>query len=110
MEVIRMVYLKKTGRLIAKRRKEMNLTRPQLSELLHVSPLTVSRWEEGTLFPDFPSESMIYKVMGLNPVELVAGAEMHDDKLKNDISAYMSKMVDLDYAGGNDVCEDLNET
>ena len=73
--------LKKTGRLIAKRRKEMNLTRPQLSELLHVSPKEVSVWEEGTLFPDFPSESMIYKVMGLNPVRSLL-REMNDEKLK----------------------------
>lgn len=88
----------------------MNLTRPQLSELLHVSPQKVSMWEEGTLFPDFPSERMIYKVIGLNPVEILTDAEMYDEKLKNDISAYLSKIVDLDYAGGNDVCEDLNET
>ena len=102
-----MVNLKRTGRLIAKRRKEMNLTLPQLAEMLHVSPKEVSVWEEGTLFPDFSSERMIYKVMGLNPVEILTGAEMNDEKLKNDISAYLKK-VDLDYSGGNEAY--LNET
>lgn len=61
---------KKTGRLIAKRRNEMNMTLRQLSELLLVSPQAVSAWEKGNRYPNPSSQVMIEKVMGLNPVEL----------------------------------------
>ena len=37
----------KTGRLIAKRRKEMGKTQDELSVLLYVSPKAVSSWENG---------------------------------------------------------------
>lgn len=39
--------VKKTGRLIAERRKELRLTQKQLAERLHVSDRAVSKWERG---------------------------------------------------------------
>ncbi len=39
--------VKKTGRLIAERRKELGLTQKQLAERLHVSDRAVSMWERG---------------------------------------------------------------
>lgn len=101
--------LKKTGRLIAKRRKEMNLTQPQLSEKLLVSPQAVSAWENGTRFPDLSSQVMIEKVMGINPVELMSGVEMYDEKLKREIAAHMSKVDEKVFTGGIMKDEDGNE-
>ena len=37
----------KTGRLIAKKRKELNLTQEQLAELLSCTPQAISLWEKG---------------------------------------------------------------
>ena len=37
----------KTGKLIAKKRKEQNLTQEQLAERLGVSNKTISKWETG---------------------------------------------------------------
>ena len=101
--------LKKTGRLIAKRRKEMNLTQPQLSEKLLVSPQAVSSWENGTRFPDLSSQIMIEKVMGINPVELMSGVQMYDEKLKREIAAHMSKVDEKVFTGGIMKDEDGNE-
>lgn len=38
---------KKTGTLIAARRRELELTQRQLAGALHVSDRAVSRWERG---------------------------------------------------------------
>ena len=53
---------------------------------------------------------MIEKVMGLNPVELLAGAEMYDEKLKKEISAHMSKADEKVFNGGIVVDENGNES
>ena len=55
--------LKKTGRLIIKKRKELNLTQEQLSEKLFVTPQAISLWEKGQRFPDPDAQVMIYKVL-----------------------------------------------
>ena len=102
--------LKKTGRLIAKRRKEMNLTLSQLSERLLVSPQAVSAWENGVRYPDSSSQVMIEKVMGLNPVELLSGVEMFDEKIKKEISFHMSKIDEKVFTGGIVTDEDGNDS
>ena len=101
---------KKTGRLIAKRRNEMNMTLRQLSELLLVSPQAVSAWEKGNRYPDPSSQVMIEKIMGLNPVELMSGVEMYDEKLKKEISYHMSKTDEKVFTGGIVTDEDGNES
>lgn len=42
----------KTGEVISKRRKEMGLTQNQLSKSLNISFQAVSKWENGTAYPD----------------------------------------------------------
>ena len=37
----------KTGRLIARKRREMGMTQKQLAELLYVAESAVSKWENG---------------------------------------------------------------
>ncbi len=102
--------LKKTGRLISKRRNEMNMTMRQLSEKLMVSPSAVNSWEKGKRFPDASSQVMIEKVMDLNPVELITGIEMYNEKLKKEISYHMSKMDEKVLTGGIAIDEDGNES
>ena len=71
--------LGKTGRLISKKRKALNLTLGQLSEKLGVTPQAVHLWESGKRYPDASSQVMIHKILNLNPVELISGLEMFDD-------------------------------
>lgn len=42
----------KTGEVINKRRKELGLTQNQLAKSLHISFQSVSKWENGTAYPD----------------------------------------------------------
>ena len=90
--------IRKTGRLIAKKRKQLKLTQEQLSAQLHVTPQAISLWETGQRYPDPAAQVMLFRVLGLNPVELLIGLEMFDDDLKDQIAAYMNRIdekVDL---------------
>ena len=42
----------KTGRLIAKKRKEKNMSQRELAEYLHITDKAISKWERGLSFPD----------------------------------------------------------
>lgn len=42
----------KTGEVISKRRKELGLTQNQLAKSLNISFQAISKWENGTTFPD----------------------------------------------------------
>lgn len=103
-----MDYLK-TGRLIAKKRKAQNYTLEELSKLLGVSPQAVSLWENGLRYPDPSSQIMLFKVLGLNPVELIAGLEMFEDDLKSGISTYMNRIDEKVFTAGMVTDEDGNE-
>lgn len=83
---------RKTGRLIAKKRKALNYTLEELSKLVGVSPQAISLWENGQRYPDPSSQIMLFKVLGLNPIELLTGLEMFDDDLKAGIAKYMKRI------------------
>ena len=53
----------KTGRLIAKKRKDRDYTLEDLSKLLGVSPQAISLWENGKRYPDPSSQVMLFKVL-----------------------------------------------
>lgn len=93
--------LKKTGRLISKKRKVKNLTQGRLSEMLGVTPQAVHLWESGQRYPDASSQVMIHKVLGLNPVELITGLEMFNEDLKRSISSYMKRIDEKVFVAGN---------
>ena len=101
--------LRKTGRLISKKRKALNLTLVQLSEMLGVTPQAVHLWESGLRYPDVSSQIMIHKVLNLNPVELIAGLEMFDEDLKKGISSYMNRIDEKVFVSGVVQYEDGSE-
>lgn len=101
--------LKKTGRLIAKKRKALNLTLGSLSEQLGVTPQAVHLWETGQRYPDASSQVMLHKVLGLNPVEMLTGLEMFDENLKKNISSYMNRIDEKVFVVGNMQDEDGND-
>lgn len=92
--------LKKTGRLISKKRKALNQTLGQLSEMMGVTPQAVYLWESGQRYPDVSSQIMIHKVLNLNPVELISGLEMFDEDLKEGISSYMNRIDEKAFVAG----------
>ena len=98
--------LKKTGRLITRKRKELNLTQEQLSEKLFVTPQAVSLWENGRRFPDPAALVMIYRVLDLNPVELLTGLEMYDEEAKKGVARQMDRIDEDIFVAGTFVDED----
>ena len=65
--------LKKTGTLIARRRKELGFTQQQLAERLHVSHTTVSKWERGIGFPEVSLLEPLAAALDLTLTELFRG-------------------------------------
>ena len=100
---------KKAGKLISKKRKALNLTLGQLSEMLYVTPQAVHHWETGQRYPDASSQVLIHKVLGLNPFELLTGLEMFDEDLKKGIDSYMNRIDENVFVSGNVQDEDGNE-
>lgn len=98
--------LKKTGRLISKKRKALSLKQDQLAKMLFVTPQAVSLWEKGLRFPDPDAQVRIFHVLGLNPVELIVGVEMFDDDLKHDIAQYMNRIDEKVLTGYNIIKSD----
>lgn len=65
--------LKKTGLLIAQKRKEKNLTQKQLAQQLGVTDKAISRWETGTGFPDASLLQPLAQLLDVSISELVTG-------------------------------------
>ena len=47
-----MIDLERTGKFIARCRREKQLTQKQLAEKLHVTDKAVSKWERGLNYPE----------------------------------------------------------
>lgn len=71
---------KKTGTLIAARRRELELTQRQLAGALHVSDRAVSRWERGVGFPDPSLWEPLAGALGLSVVELLHGERVSPEE------------------------------
>lgn len=88
----------------------LGMTQVQLSEAVAVTPQAVSLWEKGKRFPDAPAQLMLFKVLGLNPVELLTGLEMFDEDLKNGIRSHLSRIDEKVFVAGMVHDEDSNES
>ena len=62
-----------TGKFIAHKRKEKNLTQEQLAEKLGVSNKTVSKWETGKCMPDYCVVKSLCKELDITLAELMDG-------------------------------------
>ena len=63
----------KTGRLIARRRKEKGLTQKELGRRLHVSDRAVSKWERGLNLPDAALFEPLCRELDITVTELLRG-------------------------------------
>ncbi len=68
-----------TGKLIAQKRREKNLTQEQLGEKLCVSNKTISKWENGKAMPDYSIIQNLCKELEVTVTELVEG-ETHAEQ------------------------------
>ena len=77
----------KTGKLIAKLRKEKHLTQAELADMLMVSDKAISRWETGRGFPDISNLESISETLGVTITELLNGEQLTEAITKDDIQA-----------------------
>ena len=68
-----------TGKFIAQKRKEKNLTQEQLAEKLGVSNKTISKWENGKCMPDYAVVKSLCEELEITVAELMDG-EVKEDK------------------------------
>lgn len=71
----------KSGQLIARKRKEKNMTQAELAERLGISNKSVSKWETGKCMPDYSVIEPLCAELGISAGELLNGEEsgMSDD-------------------------------
>ena len=69
------MYQIKTGRYIARKRKEKNFTQEELAEKLGVSNKTVSKWETGKNMPDYSVVKTLCDTLEITISELMEGED-----------------------------------
>ncbi|MBE6149789.1 MAG: helix-turn-helix transcriptional regulator [Firmicutes bacterium] len=72
----------KSGKFIAKLRKEKNMTQEQLAEKMGVSINAVSKWERGLSFPDISLYKKLCNELDINIEELINGEKDSSDNAK----------------------------
>ena len=72
----------KSGKFIAKLRKEKNMTQEQLAEKMGVSINAVSKWERGLSFPDVSLYKKLCKELNINIEELINGEKDNSEEAK----------------------------
>ena len=65
--------LKKTGEILARLRKEKNMTQKQAAEILNVSDRTISKWERGAGLPDASLWKGISDLYGVEIAKILEG-------------------------------------
>jgi len=68
-----------TGKFIALKRKQKNLTQEQLAEKLSVSNKTISKWETGKCMPDYSIVKSLCEELEVTVAELMDG-EISEEK------------------------------
>ena len=71
-----------TGKFIAQKRKEKNLTQEQLAEKLGVSNKTISKWETGKCMPDYAIVGSLCEELGITIAELMDGEEREEKSVR----------------------------
>ena len=71
-----------TGRLIATKRKQKNITQEQLAQSLGVSNKTISKWETGKCMPDYSIIKSLCEELGITIAELMDGEEAADKSVR----------------------------
>ena len=81
----------KTGKFIARMRREKEMTQAQLGERLGVTNKTVSRWETGKYMPDISMLSDLSRELGITVNELLSGERLPDNMELTDNTEMVSQ-------------------
>ncbi len=66
----------KIGRFIAERRKKVNLTQAQLSEMLNITDKAISKWERGKAMPDVSIMLELCGILEISVNDLLCGEKI----------------------------------
>jgi len=83
-----------TGKLIRRKRLAQSMTQTELAEKVIVGKATVSAWETGKTYPNMQSQMLLYRVLGINPLELMTGRVMRNQQLKKEVEDFLMKNTD----------------
>ncbi len=67
--------VRRTGKLIANKRKQKNLTQSELARKIDISDKAISKWERGLSFPDITRLIPLTEVLEISLYELLKGEE-----------------------------------
>lgn len=99
-----MMNSEKVGHFIMKRRKRLGFTQQQLADKLNISFQAVSKWENGTAYPNIEILKDLAIVLGISVDEILTGSEketeglsyskagidnMYTDAIKKGMSKYL---------------------
>ena len=71
-----------TGKFIAQKRKEKNLTQEQLAGKLGVSNKTISKWETGKCMPDYSVVKSLCEELEITVAELMDGENAQERSVR----------------------------
>lgn len=91
-EVERMLDSVKVGKFIATKRKDVGLTQQQLAEKLDISFQAVSKWENGSSYPNVEILYDLSIELGVTVDEILVGNEKTTDEL-----SYSKAGIDISY-------------
>lgn len=89
----------KTGRFIAQRRKEKNLTQMQLAEILGITDRAVSKWENGRSLPDSSIMLDLCRELGITVNDLLNGEVISMENYNKETEKKLLEMVREKEAG-----------
>lgn len=79
------------GKILAKMRKEKNMTQEELAEKLNVSSKTISKWETGTSIPDIVMLDSIAKYFKISFHDLLDLCLSEESSIESEINLRMKK-------------------
>ena len=74
--------LEKTGKYIAEKRKQNNLTQQKLADILNVNSKTVSKWERGVNAPDISLLPQLAENLDTNVDSIIMGEDIKRNELQ----------------------------
>ena len=82
----------KTGKIISRKRKSMNMTQGELAKKLHITDKAVSKWERGLSFPDISVLIPLAEILDISLYDLLKG-----DGVRIDIWTHFMRGCIIDY-------------
>lgn len=86
---------KQTGRFIAERRRELDLTQKELAEKLGITDRAVSKWENGRCMPDLSLLRPLSAILKVGINDLLSGEIISEREYRRKSEENLISMADL---------------